>query len=151
MKRLLRGNTSTSTSPTQSHHSTLPIPTKASVETRSMSESSSTGSTNQLPCLSSLKAGLTFHTHVVRPQVVNLSVFILDQYGSIWSGGLSSSYSYSTSPNNLSATSTLYQPGQESIADVPLLHLTSPVPVRVVSYKEAEKYFLPGQWKFFFK
>lgn len=37
---------------------------------------------------------------------------ILDQYGSIWSGGVSSSYSYNTNPNNLSTSSTLYQSGQ---------------------------------------
>lgn len=107
VKRLLRGNTSTSTSPTLSHHNTLPIPTKASVETRSMSESSGAGSTNQLSCLLSLKAGLTSLT------VINLSVFIPEQYGSIWSGGVSSSYSYNTTPNNLSTTTTLYQPGRE--------------------------------------
>lgn len=56
---------------------------------------------------------------------------ILDHYGSIWSGGVSSSYGYNTNPNNLSTTSTLYQSGQQSVArrnnehdDVQLLHLT---------------------------
>ncbi|XP_023287174.1 collagen alpha-1(XVII) chain-like isoform X2 [Seriola lalandi dorsalis] len=78
VKRLLRGN-SDSTSPTQSPNNTLPIPKKASVETRSMSESSTA-----------------------------------DHYGSVWSGGVNSSYSYNTNPINLSTTSTtshLYQSG----------------------------------------
>ncbi|KAM7418398.1 hypothetical protein PAMA_015835 [Pampus argenteus] len=80
VKRLLRGgNHSTSTSPAQSPNNTLPIPKKASVETRTMSESSST-----------------------------------DQYGSIWSGGMSSSYGYNTNPNNLSTNSTLYQSGVQN-------------------------------------
>ncbi|MEQ2280292.1 hypothetical protein AMECASPLE_018279 [Ameca splendens] len=43
VKRLLRGNCSTSTSPTQSPNNTLPIPKKASVETKVTSE----GSTDQ--------------------------------------------------------------------------------------------------------
>ncbi|KAF0037843.1 hypothetical protein F2P81_010717 [Scophthalmus maximus] len=38
-----------------------------------------------------------------------------DQYGSIWPGGVSSSYSYNTIPNNLSTTtSTLYQSGVQN-------------------------------------
>uniref|UniRef100_A0A3P9HU52 Uncharacterized protein n=1 Tax=Oryzias latipes TaxID=8090 RepID=A0A3P9HU52_ORYLA len=40
VKRLLRGNRSTSTSPPQSPNNTLPIPKKASVETRTLSDSS---------------------------------------------------------------------------------------------------------------
>lgn len=58
VKRLLRGTPSTSS--TQSHTNTLPIPTKASVETRSMSESSSTGSTSQLSCLLPLRLLVKF-------------------------------------------------------------------------------------------
>ncbi|KAK5900000.1 hypothetical protein CesoFtcFv8_009418 [Champsocephalus esox] len=42
VKRLLRGNHSTSTSPTRSPNNTLPIPKKASVETRTMSDSAAT-------------------------------------------------------------------------------------------------------------
>ncbi|XP_051801480.1 collagen alpha-1(XVII) chain-like [Acanthochromis polyacanthus] len=42
VKRLLRGNRSV---PTQSPNNTLPIPKKASLETKTLSESSSTGST----------------------------------------------------------------------------------------------------------
>uniref|UniRef100_A0A3Q1HBF7 Uncharacterized protein n=1 Tax=Anabas testudineus TaxID=64144 RepID=A0A3Q1HBF7_ANATE len=48
VKRLLRGSHSTSTSPPQSPNNTLPIPKKPSVETRTMSESSGTGSTNHI-------------------------------------------------------------------------------------------------------
>lgn len=40
---------------------------------------------------------------------------LLDHYGSIWSGGVSSSYSYNANPNNMSTASTLYQPGQSCI------------------------------------
>uniref|UniRef100_A0A672ZUD4 Uncharacterized protein n=1 Tax=Sphaeramia orbicularis TaxID=375764 RepID=A0A672ZUD4_9TELE len=78
VKRLLRGN-STSTSPPQSPNNTLPIPKKASVEPRSMSDSSST-----------------------------------DHYGSVWSGGVASSYGYNPNPNNLSTTSTLYPSGLQN-------------------------------------
>lgn len=54
MKRLLRGggaSASASTSLISSHNNAGPIPTKASIETRSMSEGSSTGPTNQQPLL----------------------------------------------------------------------------------------------------
>lgn len=131
MKRLLRGNASTSTSPTPSHNNTLPVPTKASVESRSMSESSSTGSTNQLSCLLSLKLVVKFILVWSARSFLIFLPSILDHYGSIWSGGVSSSYGYNTNPNNLSTTSTLYQSGQQSVArrnnvhdDVQLLHLT---------------------------
>lgn len=50
VKRLLRGNrsTSASASPPQSPNNTLPIPKKASVETRAASDSA--GSTREPPC-----------------------------------------------------------------------------------------------------
>lgn len=133
VKRLLRGNQSTSTSPTRSPNNTLPIPTKASVETRTMSESSSTGPANQLSCLLSLLKCI--HGFLYIPEMsgclqvmfciprslslltFHLSVYIclsslLDHYGSIWSGGVSSSYGYNSNHNNLSSPSTLYPSGQ---------------------------------------
>lgn len=134
VKRLLRGNCSTSTSPTQSPNNTLPIPKKASVETRTMSESSSAGSNLQLSCLLSLRMILKLicglkdfdspHQQELCLTVLNISLVffyfifyiflssLLDHYGSIWSGGVSSSYSYNANPNNMSTASTLYQPGQ---------------------------------------
>lgn len=50
VKRLLRGNRSTSTSPTQSPNNTLPIPKKASVETRTGPESTRTTSESTAGC-----------------------------------------------------------------------------------------------------
>lgn len=43
---------------------------------------------------------------------------VLDHYGSIWSGGVNSSYGYNS--NNLSTVSTLYPSGQSNIHNRPL-------------------------------
>lgn len=37
---------------------------------------------------------------------------LLDQYGNVWSGGMSSSYGYDTNHNNLSSLSSLHPSGQ---------------------------------------
>lgn len=58
MKRLLRGGASGSASATSSHINAGALSTKTSVETRSMSEGDSTGSTNQLPLSSYLNTEL---------------------------------------------------------------------------------------------
>lgn len=51
-------------------------------------------------------------------------LFLLLEYnGSVWSGGVSSSYGYHTNPNNLSTTSTLYQSGQCLTAEVKVVSL----------------------------
>lgn len=59
---------------------------------------------------------LQWFLHSTCPQfLITFSIFLSslqDNYGSIWPGGVSSSYSYNTNPNNLSTTSTLYQSGQ---------------------------------------
>lgn len=90
VKRLLRGNSSSSVS----QSNIVPIPIKTKGESRSMSVSSNTGSAPHF--------GLS------------------DQYGSVWSGGVSSSssgYGFHNNNNNngpsqLSASSTPYQSGQ---------------------------------------
>lgn len=91
VKRLLRGNSSSSVS----QSNIVPIPIKTKAESRGVSDSSNTGSAPHF--------GLS------------------DQYGSVWSGGVSSSSGYSfhnnnnnsnNGPSQLSASSTQFQSGQ---------------------------------------
>ncbi|CDQ84840.1 unnamed protein product [Oncorhynchus mykiss] len=82
VKRLLKGSRSSSISPPRSPTSTLPIPRKASVETRTMPNSSQSGQYDS----ATLDSGMPSY---------------------VWSGPTAGGYGYHSNAINLSPTSTL--------------------------------------------